>query len=223
MMTSMVGGATRWRQAIALAQSSTRVVKWQPTAQVMLFATLFVILGSRAGVLQRLSIAGVAVAAASAFVLDDSAAITLAAVPTSLPVRRFWRVAATVVTITLWWAAAIAVATHQVGYFPLRGRALELIVFVTIALAVSAIASMVGDRIEGGIAGAIIVGVCYALTLLPPWRWLPFPAHPDAAGAHTRLLMILAGALTLLAWASRDPARRPLRRESTSQRHHSAT
>lgn len=212
MMTLMVGGATRWRQAIALAPPSRRVVKWQPMAQVMLFATLFVILGSRAGVLQRLSMAGVAVAAASAFMLDDSAAITLAAVPTSLPVRRFWRVAATVVTIMLWWVAAVAFATHQVGDFPLRGRALELIVFVTIAMAVSAIASMVGDRIEGGIAGAVIVGVCYVLTLLPPRRWLPFPAHPDAAGAHPRLLMILAGALALLAWASRDPARRPLRR-----------
>ncbi|MEO6653738.1 MAG: hypothetical protein ABIP17_13890 [Ilumatobacteraceae bacterium] len=223
MMTSMVGDATRWRQAIALALPSTRVVKWQPMAQVMLFATLFVILGSSAGLLQRLSMAGVAVAAASAFVLDDTAAITLAAVPTSLPVRRFWRVAATVVAITLWWSAAVAVATHRVGSFPLRGRALELIVFVTTALAVSAIASTVGDRIEGGIAGAVIVGVCYGLTLLPPWRWLPFPAHPDAAGAHMRLLMILAGALTLLTWASRDPARRPLRRESTSRRHHSAT
>ena len=110
---------------------------------------------------------------------------------------------------------------YEVGDFPLRGRALELITFVIIALAVSAIASTVGDRIEGGIAGAVIVGVCYAITLLPPWRWLPFPAHPDAAGAQTRLLILLAGALALLAWASSDPARRPGRRESTLQRHHS--
>ena len=221
MMTSTGGGATRWRQTIALARLSTRVVKWQPMAQVMLFATLFIILGSRAGVLQRLSIAGVAVAAASAFVLDDSAAITLAAVPTSLPVRRFWRVVATIVAIALWWAAVVAAATHQVGDFPLRGRALELITFVIIALAVSAVASTVGDRIEGGIAGAVIVGVCYALTFLPPRRWLPFPAHPDAAGAQTRLLILLAGAVAHLAWASSDPARRPGRRKSTLQRHHS--
>ena len=79
---------------------------------------------------------------------------------------------------------------------------------VAIALAASAVASTVGDRTIGGIAGAACSIACYATTFLPPQPWLPLPAHPDAPGATTRLLALLIGATAVLAYTSRDPAAR---------------
>ena len=62
----------------------------------MLAAIALVAIGSRAGVALRLSIAGAAVAAASGFLLDDPAAMTLAASPRSLRRRCLQRVTAVV-------------------------------------------------------------------------------------------------------------------------------
>ena len=148
------------------------------------------------------------VAAASAFLLDDSASVTLAASPTSLPARRLYRVAAAAIAVGLWWAAAVSMAIQNAGGFPLRGRALELAMFVTIALAASATATTIGDRMTGGIAGAVVTIACYSLTLLPSQPWLPFPSHPDAPGATPRLLAVLICATAALTYASRDPATR---------------
>ena len=173
----------------------------------------FVAVGTRASVQTRLSIAGAGVAATSAFLLDDQAAITLAASPTSLPTRRFRRVAAAALIVALWWLAAVAVAIIRIGSFPLAGRALQLSMLVAVALAASAVAAAVGDRTSGGIAGAACCMVVYATTYLPPQGWLPLPTHPDAPGATLRLLLAIVGALAVLAHMSRDPAeRRSLRR-----------
>ena len=128
--TSVLG--VRGRQASALAGTSARVLKWRPLGQVMLAALAFVAIGSRAGVALRLSIASAAVAAASGFLLDDPAAVTLAASPTSLPLRRLQRVSVVAAAVGLWWAAVAVLATRIGGGFPLRGRALELCVFVAV-------------------------------------------------------------------------------------------
>ena len=85
---------------------------------------------------------------------------------------------------------------------PLSDARLELCVLVTIALAASAVASSVGDRTTGGIAGAACSIACYATTFLPPQPWLPLPAHPDAPGATPRLLATLACTLAVLAYTS---------------------
>ena len=63
----------------------------------------------------------------------------------------------------------------------------------------------------GGIAGAACCMVVHATAYLPPQRWLPLPAHPDAPGATPRLLATLAVALAVLAYMSRDPAARARR------------
>ncbi len=202
-------GAVKVLQVAALARPTGRVLSWQPLAQVMVAGLVFVTIGSQAGVSLRLSIAGAAVAAATAFLVDDPAAVTLAASPTSLPIRRLQRVAVGALAVGFWWTAAVSVATHRAGGFPLRGRALELGVFVAIALAVSAATATIGDRTPGGIAGAVFTTACFAMTLLPSRAWLPFPADPSAPGAAPRLLTALACAVAVLAWASRDPAHRP--------------
>jgi hypothetical protein len=178
-------------------------------ARAQLAGVVFVALASKPSADQRLSITGAAVAATSAFVLDDAATATLGAVPTSLPRRRLQRVVATAATIALWWIVVAAITDRRADGIPLTGRLLEMSTLVAIALAVSAVGSAVGDRTTGGIAGAVVVGCCYVLMLLPPSRWVPF-AHPDADGARMRLLIALGSAVTLLVMASRDPACRPL-------------
>jgi hypothetical protein len=208
MNVSIAARATRFRQLPPLAQPAIKIVNWQPTAWMMVAGLAFVAIGSQAGVQMRMSIAAAGVAASSAFLLDDHAAVTLASSPTSLPIRRLHRVTVAAVAVGLWWVAAVAVATNRSGSFPIVGRAVELCVLVTIALAASAVASSVGDRTTGGIAGAACSIACYATTFLPPQPWLPLPAHPDAPGATPRLLVLLACTMAVLAYTSRDPAAR---------------
>lgn len=204
------------RQWATLLRPTLRIVAWQPMVQAQLAGLAFVALAGRPSADRRLSIAGAIVAATSAFVLDDAAAATLNAVPTSPPRRRLQRVVYAGAAIAIWWSAVAVITTQRGGAVPLVGRALEMCVLVAIALAASAVASSVGDRTSGGIAGAVIVGLCYFVTLLPPWRWSPLPAHPDADGARVRLLVALAIATVVLAAVSHDPARRT-RRERPSQ------
>lgn len=199
------GRATRFRQLPPLARAAIKIVNWQPAARLMVAGLAFVTIGSRAGVQLRLSIAAAGVAASSAFLLDDHAAVTLASSPTALPIRRLHRIALAALAVGLWSVAAVTIATNRTGSFPIVGRALELSVLVAIALAASAVASTVGDRTIGGIAGAACSIAFYATTFLPPQAWLPLPAHPDAPGATPRLLATLACATAVLAYSSRDP------------------
>lgn len=206
----------------ALGRPLVRVVSWQPLGWVMAAGVAFVSIGSRSGVALRFSVAGAGVAAATAFLLDDPAAGTLAASPTPLSARRLHRVAVAAAVIPLWSTVAVSIgATHGAG-LPLRGRTLELTVLVVIALAVSAAAATMGDRTGGGVAGAACSAACFASTFLPPRWWLPFPADPSGPGASHRLAAILACAIALLAWTSRDPARRNPGRRRTQPQHRCA-
>lgn len=201
----------------ALARPVQGVVSWQPLAGMMAAGVGLVLVGSRGGVALRVSVAVAGVAASTAFLLDDPAAETLAASPTPLSDRRAQRVAIAAGALAVWWTATVAIAAARGGDFPLRGRALELVVLVAIALAVSAAAATTGDRTGGGIAGAAFSVVCFASTLLPPRWWLPLPSDSTAPDAVPRLIAILACAVALLAWTSRDPARRG-RRATLSRR-----
>jgi hypothetical protein len=197
------------RQWTALVRPSIRVVTWQPMARAQLAGIVFMSFANKPSADQRLSIAGAAVAATSAFVLDDPATSTLDAAPTSLPRRRIQRATFAGVTIAMWWIMAATITSVRSSTdLSVTSRTLELGTLVAIALAGSAAASAVGDRTTGGIAGAVFVGVWFALSLLPPSRWLPFLAHPDAAGGRTQSLLVLGCALTLLTTASRDPVSR---------------
>ncbi len=208
MNVSIAQRTIRLRQLPLLAQPAIKVVNWQPSAWLMVAGLAFVTIGSRADAQLRMSIAAAGVAASTAFLLDDHAAVTLASSPTSLPARRLHRVAVGAIAAGLWWVAAVTLATNRAGSLPIVGRSLELAVLVAIALAAAAVASTVGDRTAGGIAGAACSIAFYATTFLPSQRWLPLPAHPDAPGAAPRLLVTLAGAAAVLAYTSRDPASR---------------
>jgi len=195
----------------AIVAPMVRVVSLAPLGWAMAGGMALVSVGSRSGVALRLTIAGAAVAAATAFLLDDPAAATLAGSPTPLRARRWHRIAVAAVGVPLWWTAAVTVAIARTGGLPLRGRALELTVLVAVALAVSSGAATTGDRTGGGVAGAACSVAGFASTLLPPRWWLPFPTDPGGSGATPRLAVILALAVAVLTWTTRDPARRRLR------------
>jgi hypothetical protein len=82
---------------------------------------------------------------------------------------------------------------------------------------------VLGDGTDGAIAGVVVTMACFATTFLPEPRWLPFPPDPAAPGAVGRLLLILAAAAVVFAFASRDPAtasaspRQPFDRRQTRQ------
>ena len=189
-------------------------------ATAMAVGIVIVATGNPASVMTRLAIAAAAVAAGTAYTLDDPAAVTLAASPTSRPSRRLVRVSCVAVATGIWWVAAAVVASSRMGVLPLPGLALELGAFVAVALAVSAAAASHGDQTGGGVAGSVVVVGCYASTFLPPRGWLPFPAYPSAPGAAARLVATLAVAAAVLAVTSRDPANRTLsmRSEEGTQR-----
>jgi hypothetical protein len=198
-----------------LVRSTFRVTSWQPLARVMAAGIAFVFIGSRSGTEARLTVAGVGVAATTAFLLDDSAAETVAASPTPLSARRAQRIAIAAVAVALWWAAATTAAAAQVDGLALAGPTLEVGVLVLVAVGVSAAAATMGDRTAGGVTGAVVSVSCFALTLLPSRWWLPFPHDPTEPGATPRWLALLACSVALLAWTSRDPARpSPLRGRS---------
>jgi hypothetical protein len=207
--TSMsVAGATRlMRQVPALGPPSLRIVTWPTLAGAMVTGPLLVALGSRAAVPTFLALAAAALAAASGFLLDDPAALTLAASPTSLRSRVLLRAAAATLGAGIGWAAAVAVATHRVASLPVEGSTLELVALVAVALAVSALASSVGDGTGGGIAGAVVTIGCFGSTFLPPKAWLPFPSDPDGPGGRLRLVGVLLVALLVLFVGTTDPAR----------------
>ena len=192
------GAVSRWMPAI---------VSWQPLGWVMIGSTVLVTLGDRGDAPSRLSIAGAAVAAATAFLLDDPAAATLAPSPTPLHVRRLHRMLIAAAIVPLWWAATVSLAADRVAGLFVRGLALELTVLTFVALAGSAAASA-RHPTDGGIVGAVCSIACFASTFLPPRWWLPFPGDPTGPGAPQRLTAILACAIALLVWSSRDPARR---------------
>lgn len=170
-------------------------------------AVALVAIGTPAGVSFRLSVAGACLAASAAYVIDDGGAVTVAASPTSLFVRRAVRTAAAIAGVSIGWIAALSVTSLRVEVTAMWPATVEVTAFLVLALAVSAVASAIGDGTEGAIAGVVVTMACFASTFLPESPWLPFPPDPAGPGAARRLLLILVAAAVVFALASRDPAR----------------
>jgi hypothetical protein len=187
---------------------AARVLTWQPTAWSLAGATLLLVIAKPATLDLRLAIGGAAVAATAGFALDDPAAVTLAASPSSLRRRRAHRVAIVLVVAGTWWIGVVEYVTVRAGRFPLVDRTLLFGVLVAIALATAAAVAHLGERTGGGIAGVVVTLGAFATTFLPPRTWLPLPNSPDAPGATGRLLAVAVATVAVLWIASRDPAGR---------------
>ncbi|MBW3663398.1 MAG: hypothetical protein KY469_09895 [Actinobacteria bacterium] len=165
-----------------------------------------------------LRIAGVALAAGAAFVLDDAAAVTVASAPTGLPVRRALRVALALTGVAAVWSglvayAAVAAVDPSGGPFglPVAGLTLEFVATVTVAWAIAATVAATVEAGSGGVAAGPAVLALAAVAALAPARWVMYPAGPlDPAwtDAHRRWVGVLVVGLLVLVRASRDPAKR---------------
>lgn len=190
-----------------LATAATiRLANWRPTGWSAAVGVALLATSRPESLDLRLALSGALVASSCGFLLDDPAAATAEPMPTTLRTRRVQRITLAAVPLGLWWTAALTLMTARAGELPLTGRTLLFAALATSALAASAIATRQGDRNSGGVAGAVTALLVFASTLLPDRTWLPLPPAPDAPDATLQLTLVLLATLTVLWFASADPA-----------------
>ncbi|MGW7265744.1 ABC transporter [Streptomyces sp. NPDC054842] len=162
--------------------------------------------------LMLLRAAALAFALGLAFLLDDPARHTTAAVPAGRPLRTGLRVALVAPFAALWWAAALALVP-EAGRPPVGALTLEAAAAAVLALAVAAAGVRFSDRAEPGTGAAVTFLIAaVAAPLLIPDGWTPFVGVDDdrwAAAHHQWALLLAAGAAACAAWTREPPRRRP--------------
>lgn len=160
--------------------------------------------------LNALRAAAVAFALGAAFVLDDPARHTTAAVPTRRAVRHGLRVLLVAPVAAVWWTAALLLVPGPVRP-PAAGITLEAATALALALAGAALAIHRGDSTRPGqaVAAFLLVGSVLG-PLLVPGRWALFvpPGDPRWAAAHDRWTVLLCAAVVVGAVCATEPRRR---------------
>lgn len=152
-----------------------------------------------------------------AFLLDDPAARTTPAVPTSRLVRHAVRVAVALPVAALWWAATLIAVTlgadrHAVAALPRGALTLEAVALVAVALVLAAAGLHVGTDGSAGTLAAPALLMALAVVWFLPRRvaLVLAPADPHWNAAHRRWGVVLLAAGIGFVWASRDSIRRGL-------------
>jgi hypothetical protein len=201
--------ASRARVATSPWGYLVRSVWWQPIVVAAVVAAVVARLAGLDPVTERF-LAALLLALGTALVLDDPAAATLAASPTTLWRRRRRRLALALVLVGVAWVAVDRVAGHpDAGLIPPGPATLVLGTLLGVVLASAAVAGG-EDQLGGAAAGPVLLGFVLVVARLPErWSLLPVAGHERRWG-----LVLAATVLALLA-ASRDPAaRRPLARRA---------
>ncbi len=205
--------APRLQQMSVLLRPLRTAVRWQP----LLGATVLVVvlLAVKADDLHQdgtalMVLRGVAalLALGAAFLLDDAAAVTLAASPTSMVWRRWHRLLEAAL-VAVPWALAVLVVRSRGAEPPVPGLTLELVTLVMLALAAAGGITRWTEVSEPGVLAAPLLGGIVLASFRIPERWalLAWPG-PEWDAAHHRWGLLLAVALLVLPWCTRDPARR---------------
>lgn len=145
-----------------------------------------------------------------AFLLDDPARHTTAAVPTRRPVRIGLRVAFAVPFAALWWTVVLLLVPEDVRP-PVGAVTLEAAAVAALALAGAGLAVRFTESAEPGIGvSAGLLGGGLGAALLLPDRWaLVVSVHdPRWGGAHERWAGVLVVAVLVGAGAWAEPLRR---------------
>ncbi|MGC0376433.1 ABC transporter [Streptomyces sp. SAI-229] len=160
--------------------------------------------------LNALRASAVAFALGAAFVLDDPARHTTAAVPTRRAVRHGLRVLLVAPVAAVWWTAALLLVPVPVRP-PAAAITLEAATALALALAGSAFAVRRGDGARPGqaVAAFLLVGSVLG-PLLTPGNWALFttPDDPGWAAGHDRWAVLLCAALLVGAVCATEPGRR---------------
>ena len=166
---------------------------------------------ARRGVTADLRTLGLLLALGSGYVLDDGAAVTLQASPTSLA-RRYWlRISATAAVVTPLWVTTLGCilpSTPASERWTLGlGLTVELAAAIAVVLAVSAWGRRHGLDQPGIITTPALLAALLLATSTSRAPMLVGPG-PLWTPAHLRWSGILVGATCLLLAAMRDPAAR---------------
>jgi hypothetical protein len=204
------------RQVTALVRPLSGAIRWQPglAAWVMVAVLLAIedeaLDGEGSAVMLLRAVSVVAVLGA-AFVLDDEAASTLEASPSTLAWRRFLRGVAAVALVSPPWAAAVwRLDTHATG-LPLAGLTLELFALLVLALATAAAVTRWSGSTDPGVAATPVVLVVVLGAVQLPARFALYgDPGPGWDAAHARWVGVLAAATLVLLWCGRDPEARRL-------------
>jgi hypothetical protein len=200
----------RRHQLAATAAALPGMVFLTPLASIGLTAALVVLaVSSPASLVLHARVAGAAVAAASAGLLDDPASATLASSPAPLLVRRSFRFVAIGVVLAGWWVVMIGIVEVRGGGLPLVETTRELVLLAAIA-SVGAILVQRGSGEGDGRAGGLLALAWFAVSFLPLPGWLLPPDALDPGGGPVLTLAVLL-AVAAAVGLSRDPlAARPL-------------
>ncbi|MFF5966812.1 ABC transporter [Streptomyces collinus] len=148
-----------------------------------------------------------------AFLLDDPARHTTAAVPTPRPVRVALRVALAVPAAAAWWTVALLLVPPGVRP-PVGDITLEAGAAFVLAVTGAAAAVRFSEVTRPGlpVTGGLLATAVLAM-LFWPGRWALFVPVQDErwAAAHDRWAVVLAGALVLGAVCAVEPVRRRVR------------
>ncbi|WP_432043588.1 ABC transporter [Streptomyces cadmiisoli] len=145
-----------------------------------------------------------------AFLLDDPARHTTAAVPVRRFVRVALRLAFTVPSAALWWTAALYLLPAE-SRPPVGAITLEAAGSAVVALAAAALVVRRTDRAEPGVtAAAVLLPTALAVTLLVPDRWalVVAPGDPRWEAAHERWAVVLVVAAAVFTACLPEPLRR---------------
>lgn len=205
------------RQVIALARPLQSAIRWQPgVAASGLVALLLVVkddaLEDPGSALLLLRAVGVIAVLGAAFVLDDEAAPTLEASPSTVAWRRSLRVFTASLLVAVPWALVWwRVEVHDTEA-PWAGLSLELAALLALALATAAAVTRWAGTTDPGVATTpVVFGVVLGAFQLPQKFALYGAPGPGWDAAHGRWWALLAASALVFLWCGRDPAaRRPL-------------
>ncbi|BCL21398.1 ABC transporter [Streptomyces tuirus] len=145
-----------------------------------------------------------------AFLLDDPARHTTAAVPTPRPVRTALRVALAAPAAAAWWTVALLLVPPYVRP-PVGDITLEAGAACALAVTGAAAAVRFSEVARPGLPVAIgLLTTALLAMLFQPGRWALFVPVEDErwAAAHDRWGVVLAGAVILGAVCAVEPLRR---------------
>ena len=198
----------QWSRASALRVRSTQTV---PTIIGGLIAIGTIITGTTTGhgLAEIYALAFVASTAGLGFALDDPAAETIAASPTSLARRRLHRVGIVgAITVATWLVIAGVVATSETQRFPVYDVLIEVAALAAMGLATSALVHR-RTQAPGGPAAALVVLIGPAFLYGVVFRDVRlFPSLVPGQDLRERWIWIALAGTALLVRASSDPAGR---------------
>lgn len=206
------------RVARALVRPTVRAVRWTPFVICLVAGVALLVLSldeqrpTAADVLMGLRVAAVFGALALAFLFDDPAESTTAAVPVPLWVRRAVRVTLVVPLLALWWVLVLLIGARLAPHVPVPIAAviLEAAAVSAVTLALAAGGGRWVSEGLGGVAAApgLLVAVAVAAALPESLALVVAASSPGWRAAHHRWAGILLLGVVAIVLDSRAPATR---------------